>query len=443
MPASPLDSALYRDLLGDPEVGGLFTDTAEVRAMLVVEGALARVQGGLGLIPEASAALIHRASLEVQIDAAALAPATAVNGVPVPALVAAFRREMAAPAHAAFVHWGATSQDIMDTALMLRLRQALAIMEARLAAVIRALGGLAAEHADVPMAGRTYGQAAVPTGFGAVAAGWGGPLMRHHARLADLRPRLLNVSLSGAAGTLGAMSGQGPAVRAALAGALGLGDPGGSWHAARDGVGELCAWLTLVTTALGKMGEDLLLLTQSSVAEVRLGGAGGSSTMPQKQNPVAPSLLVALARAVIGFNAAMQSAGLHRQQRDGAAWFTEWLVLPQMVVATARALSVAGALLPGLSLDRARMAAGLDPDGLGLIHAEALTFALARRMPRPEAEAEVKALCALARDSGRSLAALAADRWPDAAWAALLDPAAQLGTAPVEARDFAEAAAVL
>jgi len=220
MPASPADSPLYARLFGDDEAARLFSDSAEVRAMLLVEGALAKVQGELGVIPAESAAFLHRASFEVQIDPSALAGETAVNGVPVPALVAAFRTACNAPDHAAFAHWGATSQDIMDSALALRLKRLIELWEGRLDGLLAALGAVAAAHADLPMAARTYGQVATPTSFGAVVAGWGWPLHAQRAALAALRPALLRVSLSGAAGTLSAMGEAGPAVRAGLAKAL-------------------------------------------------------------------------------------------------------------------------------------------------------------------------------------------------------------------------------
>ncbi|MDA3887354.1 MAG: lyase family protein, partial [Allgaiera sp.] len=223
MPASPLDSALYRGLLGDDETARLFTDSAELRAMLLVEGALAQAQGALGLIPKESAAFLHRACHEVQIDPAALAERIAKDAVPVPALVDATRKALEAPAHAQYLHWGATSQDIIDTGLILRLRQTLAIHKTRLVALTKALGVLAKAHSTTPMAARTYGQAATPTSFGAVVASWGAPLLRHLQRLEELRPRLLVVSLSGASGTLSAMGPEGAAVRAELARALGLG----------------------------------------------------------------------------------------------------------------------------------------------------------------------------------------------------------------------------
>ncbi|MBV1904381.1 MAG: adenylosuccinate lyase family protein [Marinosulfonomonas sp.] len=439
MPATPLDSAIYRDLMGDADVAKLFTDSADVRAMLLVQGALARVQGDIGMIPKDSAAAIHRASLEVQIDPAGLAAETGQSAVVVPALVAAFRKAMQAPEHAQFVHWGATSQDIMDTALVLRLRQVVAIYETRLKDVIQRLGALAQQHADLPMAGRTYGQVATPTSFGAVVASWGAPLIRHLERLEQSKPRLLQVSLSGAAGTLSAMGKDGPAVRAALAKTLDLNDPQGSWHSTRDTIAEFSAWVTLLAGSLGKIGEDLLLLTQSGIGEVRLAKAGGSSTMPQKTNPVQPTLLVALARQIIGLNSIMQGATLHRQQRDGAAWFTEWMSLPQICLGTARSLSVAQDLVASIRPDSQAMVGGID-DGLGLIYAEALSFALAKQMPRPDAQAAVKTLCRAAQDTQTPLAELACAKWPDGGLEGLFAPATNLGTAPDDARNFAKKA---
>ncbi len=438
MPAAPADSPLYARLFGDEDAARLFSDSAEVRAMLLVEGALAKVQGALDLIPAESAAFLHRASFEVQIDPSALAAETALNGVPVPALVTAFRTACNAPDHAAFAHWGATSQDIMDSALALRLKRLLELWETRLDALCTALGRLADTHATLPMAARTYGQNATPTSFGAVVAGWGWSLLAQHQALETLRPVVLRVSLSGAAGTLSAMGDKGPEVRAELAKALGLIDPGHSWHSDRTGIGALAGWMATTTAALGKIGEDLILLTQSGIAEVQITGAGVSSTMPQKQNPVGPSVLVALARQVAGLSATLQAAGLHRQQRDGAAWFTEGLTLPQAAMSTSRALGLALEIAAKIAPDPAAMARNLNVDG-GLIHAEALSFALAATLPRPEAQAAVKRLCAEAMETGTPLATLATRDFPGTDWATKLAQSG-LGQAPAEARAYSTAA---
>ena len=309
MPASAQDSAIHGALFGDAELARLFSDSAELRAMLLVEGALARAQGALGLIPETAAAFIDRAAREVLVDPSALAGPAAQNGVPVPGFVAAARAAMQAPEHAAWLHYGATSQDIMDTALVLRLRQALAIIDDRLAGLIRALGRLAGDHADLPMMARTYGQDAVPTSFGATVATWGTPLIRHRDRLAELRPRLLVVSLSGAAGTLSAMGPRGPQVRAGLAEALGLSDPGESWHAARDRMAELAGWCAGLSGSLVKLGDDVIAMAATARGEIGLGATGGSSTMPQKRNPVGPSALVALGRMAQTLADAVQGDG--------------------------------------------------------------------------------------------------------------------------------------
>ncbi len=432
MPASPADSVLYRGLFCDEETAAQFTDEAEIGAMLRVEGALARVQAKLGLIPEAAAAAIESASRELRIAPDLLPAGVATDGVPVPALVAAFRAAMRAPEHAQYVHWGATSQDIIDTGLALRLKRVIGLWEERLASLAASLGGLALAHADLPMAGRTYGQAATPTTFGAAVAGWGRPVMRHRRRLAALVPDLAAVSLGGAAGTLAAMGAEGPAVRAALAGELGLGDPGQTRHAERDGIGAFAGWMAGLCASLGKMGEDLILMAQSGIDEIAITGAGGSSTMPQKQNPVGPSVLVALARQAIALNTATQGAGLHRQQRDGAAWFTEWLTVPQLCISTGKAIALAIDLSGRIVPDAAAMARNLD-GGTGLIHAEALTFMLARHMPRPEAQIRMKALCQEAARSRIPLPELAARAFPEVR----LPLTGYLGTAPAEARAFA------
>ncbi|WHZ35973.1 lyase family protein [Sagittula sp. MA-2] len=436
MPATPFDSAHLSGLFPTGETSRLFSDSAEVRAMMLVEGALAQVQGAAGVIPETAAAAIHRASLECQVDPVGLAKATAQNGVMTPALVAAFREAMMAPEHAQYLHWGATSQDIQDTGLMLRLRQALALQEDRLKATLKGLAKLAGDHAETPMAARTYGQHATPTAFGAQVAQWGWPLLTALEDLPRVRAQLF-VSLSGAAGTASALGPDPVALRAALAEKLGLNDPGHAWHTDRTPVLTIAGWFARTALAAGKMGEDLVLATQSGLSEVRLGGAGASSTMPQKQNPVAPSAMVALARHVQGLSATLDGAALHRQQRDGAAWFTEWLTLPQLVLAASAALTLMQDLSETLSPDTSAMQTTLDATG-GLLIAEALSFALTDRMPRPQAQAAVKDLIKSAQTSGTPLTDAARAEWPDLP-ADLFDATRQLGTAPAEARAFAAA----
>jgi 3-carboxy-cis,cis-muconate cycloisomerase len=436
MAGSVHDSMIYHKLFDAGEASKLFTDSAEVRAMLIVEGALAKAQGALGIIPELSAKAIHRATLEITLDPGGLADPAAMNGVPVPGLVASFRTEMQAPEHAQYLHWGATSQDITDTGLMLRLRQLLALVEGGLKETLAALAKLAEDHADLPMAGRTYGQYATPVSFGSVVAEWGNPLLDLLAELDALRASSLLISLSGAAGTGSVWGDKTPALRAALAEGLGLGDPGRTWHSDRGPVLRIASWLTRVAGALGKMGEDLILMAQSGVGEVRLGKAGGSSTMPQKQNPVQPSVLVAVARQAVGLNATLQGAGMARQERDGAAWFTEWMVVPQLCLAVAASVQTARVLAPGLAPQPQAMQAAFD-NAQGLMQAEALSFHLAAHMPRPEAQAEVKRICKMVIAEGGDLASAARAAFPDIELTPVFGSAGQMGDAPDQARAFA------
>ena len=319
----------------------------------------------------------------------------------------------------------------MDTGLVLRLRDALALLTGRLDAMIAALAAQAEAHRGVVMAARTRAQQATPTTFGLKIATWLAPLIRHRERLSELRPRLLVVQFGGASGTLAALGDMGIRVMEALAAELDLAAPPLPWHTQRDGLAELAGWLSLVSASLGKIGGDLTLLAQSEVGEVRAGAAGGSSTMPQKANPVGAETLVALARFNAGLLSVLHQAVPQSQERDGVGWTLEWLTLPQMAVATGAALRHAQALLESLEVDAARMRANLEAAN-GLILAESASFALAGHMPGPEAQALVKAACAEAAAAGRHLIDLLAER-TDAPvdWQALRDPAAYLGDSDV------------
>ncbi|WP_120504256.1 lyase family protein [Sulfitobacter mediterraneus] len=435
MAASVFDSPLFAQLFPTGDTGRLFSDSAAIRAMLLTEGALAKVQGDLGVIPQISGAAIHRAAMEIQVDPGAIAKATGANGVSVPGLVAAFRSEMQAPEHAQFVHWGATSQDIIDTALMLCLRQALALAEADLREILMALGAQAAEHATLPMPARTYGQHATPTTWGAVLAEWGMPLLDALSELDILRKSSLWVSLSGASGTASALGEKASETRAGLAKALGLGDPMRSWHTDRTPLLRIADWQGRVMAALAHIGQSLLGLTGSDVQEISLGAAGASSTMPQKQNPVGPSAILALSHQFTGQRATLQAAAAHQHQRDGAAWFAEWMALPPLCLSLASALHHTKRLASGIAPRPVQMHANLDAT-LGLIHAEALSFALAGLMPRPEAQAKAKTLCLEAMEKRIPLKDLATAAYPKLDTAAF-DPVAGAGHAAQDAADFA------
>ena len=278
---------MFGGLLWDAEVAELFADGAAVREMIAVEVALASAQARLGVVPENAAREIAAAAASFEPDFARLRAGTERSGVPVIALVEQLRAAVGGGA-ANFVHYGATSQDIVDTAMVLQMCRALDVLAGRLDGVCARLADLAHRHRTTPMAARTRYQQALPTTFGLKVASWLAPLRRHGERLAELRPRFEVVQLGGAAGTLAAFGTRGIEVMEALATDLGLAAPALPWHTQRDGVAEVAGWLALVTGSLGKAGVDAALMAQTEVGEVRIGpvDSGGSSTLPQKNNPV-------------------------------------------------------------------------------------------------------------------------------------------------------------
>lgn len=421
MAVSPFDSAIYGPLFSDPDVARLFSDEAELAAMIRVERALARVEGRLGVIPAAAGEQIDRRLDGVRIDPATLAAGVVSSGVPIPGLVKDLRKAVGGEA-AQFVHWGATSQDIVDTALVLRLGEALDIMSDRLDRLIEALAALAERHRSTVMAARTRTQIAVPTTFGLKVAGWLAPLVRRRHQLDAVRAELCQVQFGGAGGTASAIGTDGLKVMEGLAEELGLAAGPMPWHTQRDRLFELAAWLTSLTASLGKIGTDVALLARSEIVELRPGSGGGSSTMPQKANPVSAELLVTLARTAAGTLGTFAQAGIHAEERDGAAWSLEWATLPTLVTATAGGLSHAEALIGSLVVEEAAMASRAG----GATLAEAASFALSEHMSREEAQALVKDA---AGRGGDLIAALAELSDVPIDWAALGDPARHLGVA--------------
>ncbi|MEF2277293.1 3-carboxy-cis,cis-muconate cycloisomerase [Deinococcus sp. YIM 134068] len=411
MTFTPLDSTLYAPLFSCPPVAEMFSDTGQLRSMVEVEAALASAQGRLGIIPAEAAEAITRAAQSFQPDLPKLQEGVARDGFPIIALLAQLRAGLPAD-HAEFVHWGATTQDIMDTALVLALRDALAVMEGSLQLLIEQLSGRADEHRHTLMAGRTHSQQALPITFGLKVAGWLAPLLRHQQRLRELRPRLLVVQFGGAAGTLAALGGDGLRVRAELARELGLGETPLPWHTGRDTLAELAGWLSGVTGSLGKVGQDILLLAQSEVGEVRESGdpsKGGSSTMPQKSNPIGSELLVAAARANAALLSGVHQALVQEHERATHGWQLEWLTLPQMVGLTAASLERAAGLAGEFAVNEARMEENVRQSG-GLMLSEAVTFALAGPLGRTAAKALVKEAVAVAMREGRPLVDVVRER---------------------------------
>jgi 3-carboxy-cis,cis-muconate cycloisomerase len=427
------DSAIFQTLFTDDEVASLLNDQASVRAWVEVEIALARAEARAGIIPMEAAEQIAKAESE-KIAVKALAEGTARSGFPIIALVQELRKQVGAEA-APFVHWGATTQDIMDTGCVLQLRAVTKIFRSRLLDLIRDLAVLCEAHRNTVLAARTHSQQALPITFALKVAGWIAPLVRHVERLEEIVPRLLIVQFGGAAGTLAALGDKDLQVMEELAAELDLNVPAMPWHTQRDSFVEFTGWLSLVTGSLGKMAQDVILLGQTEVGEAGESGEagrGGSSTMPQKSNPITSELIVAAARSNAELLSAMHHAQIQEHERGTHGWQLEWLTLPQMLLLTGAALKHACYLAKNLQVDAAAMRENIAR-GNDLILAEAAVFALSDLMPRAEAEELVKKACMTAAAENRSLMEVVERVTRDSAgknaidWRALADPGRYLG----------------
>jgi 3-carboxy-cis,cis-muconate cycloisomerase len=398
MSVSPFDSKLFATLFSDRDMAALFSDEAAIAAMLKVEVALAKVQAQSGIIPQSAYGQIADSLNDFAPDPAGLSEGTAEFGVPVPALLKAARTVIGKQG-SHYLHWGPTSQDIVDTALVLRLRQAIVLLEDRMGKLLDGMQALAGAHSGSLMVARTRFQQAIPTTFGYKIDLWAEPMRRHRVRLIQIKPRLLVLSLGGAAGTLAAMGVKGPQVARQLAAELDLALPATPWHSQRDGVAEFAGWLSMLTGSLGKIGQDLMLMAQSEVAEVRFSSGGGSSTMPQKSNPIGAEMLVMLARLNAGLLGIIHQAQIQEHERGGSGWMLEWTALPQMVMAAAGALKHANRLFSTINVDVEQMRANLE-QSKGQTLAEEAVFALAAHMPKADAQDLVTRACLESRRTG-------------------------------------------
>ena len=360
--------SIFDGFLSSPESLDAFSDGAFVAAMLRFEAALARAQAAEGLIPDAAAATIRKCCDVAQFDVAGIVRDSGRAGSVAIPLVKALREKVAAAdAEAApfvnFVHYGSTSQDVIDTATSLVTRDVIALIEADLARAAAALLDHAVRYATTPMLARTLMQPASVTSFGFKCAGWAAPLVRSAERLHETARHALQVQLGGAVGTLVQMRGRGAAVRARLAADLGLADPGATWHTQRDEWVALGCELGLMTGSLGKIAVDIGLLGQYEVGEVSEpseAGRGGSSAMPHKRNPVASMMAVAAAHRVPQRVAAMLAAMPQQHERALGAWQAELAEWPQLVMSAHGSVRALSAALPGLQVDAVRMRANID-----------------------------------------------------------------------------------
>jgi 3-carboxy-cis,cis-muconate cycloisomerase len=431
MAASSVDSSIFSPLFSDRQVAGQFSDAQFVRSMLEVESALAKVQERLGVIPAGAASQIVEVAAHLEVDFEQVRAGVETSGVPVIELVRQLRVQVGNQS-ADYVHWGATSQDIIDTARVLQIRAALAILESRFGSVIDNLARLADRHRHTLMAGRTHSQQALPITFGFKVAGWLAPLLRHRERLTEMKRRVLVVQFGGAVGTLAALGESGIQVQEALAEELKLNLPPIPWHTQRDGLAELAGWLSMLSGSLAKLAQDVILLAQSEVGELAESGDashGGSSTMPQKHNPITSELIITVARTNASLLASMHQAQVQEHERGTHGWQMEWLVLPQMFTLTAAALHKALFLSQNLKVDETRMRENIAASN-GLMLAEAATYALVRAsMRKTDATRLVKVACQVALQGDRHLIDVLREQTDVAVdWESLRDESAYLGS---------------
>ena len=385
----------------------VFSDSARLQSMLDFEAALARAEARAGVIPDSASEVIASKCRVELIDIHALSIATAASLNPAIPLVKQLTALVAQDDSEAarFVHWGATSQDANDTGVVLQIRRAFDILEKDLASLCAGLAQLAERHRDTPIAGRTLMQHALPTTFGVKVAGWLDAMDRHRERLAQMRRRVLVLQFGGAVGTLAVLREKGLQVAEALAEDLQLDLPTMPWHAQRDRVAEVSAWLGLCVGTLGKIARDISLHMQTEIAEIfePVGtDRGGSSTMPHKRNPVSAAVVLSAATRVPGLVSTMLSAMVQEDERGLGNWQAEWETLPEIFRLTAGALHQIATIVPDLEIDVASMRQNLDATR-GLIFAEAVSMALAAHVGKSAADALLKEAIEKVRAPGEHL----------------------------------------
>ena len=387
-------------------IAEIFSEQGRFERYLTFEVALAEVETELGLIPEEAAREIVSVATLDTLDLDKLKADTERTGYPIAPMV----RQLTAACGGdlgQYVHWGSTTQDVMDTGLVLQIRDALVIIEDDLKHLARGLADLAERHRDTLMVARTFGGHALPFTFGAKVARWLSSVCRHLERLQQMRPRVLVGEFGGAVGTLASFGEHGTEVRKRLLARLDLAEPIAVWHAARDSVAEVAGFLGLVTVTLGKIGHDVTTLCTTDVGEVFepvSGGRDASSTLPQKQNPVYSGRVVANAQMVANHVSLVLDAARQDHER-GPQGFVEKRIVPEIFVLTGEALATTLHIIQGLRVDEERMRANLESSG-GVIMAEAATMALARHMGRLKAKDLVHDACERVCAGGPDLAVI-------------------------------------
>ncbi len=409
MTATALNSVIFRDIFSTAEMRHVFSDEARTGYYLEIEAALARAQARLGIIPDKAAQEIVRQCKIGNIDLARLKQQTERIGYPILGVVQQIV-DLCADGLGEWCHWGATTQDITDTAAVLQIRAALDLVEKDMEAIAAALADLSRRYRDTPMAGRSNLQQAVPLTFGFKMAALLAAMQRHRERLAQLRPRVLVGEFGGAVGTLASLGADGLKVQAELMKELGLAQPEIAWHTVRDRIGEVGCFLGLVTGTLGKISMDVKLLMQTEVAEVYEPfheGRGSSSTMPQKRNPISCLYIHSTVALVRQHVAALLEAAVADHERSTGPWEIEWISLPEIFLLTSGALAQTRLLVSGLEVDAERMRANLDLTR-GTIVSEAVMMGLGPHLGRQRAHDLVYDICRKVAATGEPLVDLLA-----------------------------------
>lgn len=450
MPTSALDSLLFKNLFGTAAIRHIFDDKTYIQRCIDVETALARAQSKLGVIPAEIGARITAACTNATLDYDRLSNETEIVGYPILPLVRQLVAACGEGEAGSYVHWGATTQDIQDTAAVLQMKDGLLLVEEYLRKLVGTLSQMAQKYRDTPMAGRTHLQHALPVTFGYKCAVYLSGFQRHLERLQQLRPRCLLVQFGGAAGTLASLgSGReaetGVKVRRALAEELGLHDPVVTWHTARDGVAEIVNFLALVGGSLGKLALDLIVMSSNELGEVSepfVPHRGASSTMPQKRNPISSEVMLAASKLLRANASLCLDAMVTDFERATGPWHLEWVAVPEAFIVAVGVLHQADFAMSGLVVNVDQMGRNLNSTR-GLIVAEAVMMELAKHTGRQKAHDIVYEACKETIEAGESTslfdvlsgkqkvtASIAADKLRG-----LCDPANYLGAASVMVDD--------
>ena len=398
---------IFRDFYGTDKMRMVFEDRSLVQYWLDVEAALARAQARVGLLPADAAEEITRTARAEAIDLEELRRGTNLVGYPILPLVRQLS-SLCDERTAGYIHWGATTQDIMDTACVLQLREADRLLKEDLAQLIERLSALARRYRERPMAGRTHGQHALPITFGYKLAVWVDELRRHVQRFDQAGPRLFRLQFGGATGTLASLGDSGMAVHHALAQELNLSPATISWHGARDTIAEFVALCALLAATLGKMANEVATLQRTEITEVGEAfelGKGGSSTMPQKRNPNLSENVVGLARIIMQQVPAALAAMITEHERAMGEWHIEWQVVPESSLLTSAALGHTLTIFNGLVVNEKAMERNLSMTN-GQIVSEAVMMKVADHLGRQRAHELLYTLCAESQDTGATLMSL-------------------------------------